>query len=89
MKMMTKEKSRLMKASIQLSLIDDHRSRDMKQINYLMDKILELFGEEIVWDKLHITDKDTDMYHLQQIIKNVRNVTSLSNRHANEIVTDE
>lgn len=57
----------------------------MAAINTHMNMILELFSEEITWQNLHVLDRETDMYKLQQIVKTVRNITAQSNKEANEL----
>ena len=86
---MTEDKSRLMRLQIQYELLEGHRKFDLAQINANINKILDLFSEDITWDKLHITDKDTQMYKLQQIIKNIRTITVISNQEANEVYRSE
>lgn len=86
---MTEDKSRLMRLQIQYELLDSHRKFDLAQINANINKILDLFSEDITWDKLHITDKDTQMYKLQQIIKNIRTITVISNQEANGLLTND
>ena len=86
---MTEDKSKLMKLNIQYELLETHRQFDMSQINTNIDRILELFSEDIIWDKLHITDKETQMYKLQQIIKNIKTITVISNQEANEVYRND
>ena len=71
------------------NLLDSHRQRDMVAINSLMDQLLHIFGEEIIWENLHILDKTTDLYQLQQIVKRVKNITVSSNQDANNMVNEE
>ena len=78
-----------MRLQIQYELLDSHRKFDLAQINANINKILDLFSEDITWDKLHITDKDTQMYKLQQIIKNIRTITVISNQEANGLLTND
>ena len=87
--MMTEDKSRLMKLKIEYELLDSHRRFNMAQINTNVNRILELFSEDIIWDKLHITDKETQMYKLQQIIKSIRTITVISNQESNEVYRSE
>ena len=82
---MTEDKSQLMRLQIQYELLESHRKFDMASINANVNKILDLFSEDITWDKLHIADKDTQMYKLQQIIKSIRTITVISNQEANEV----
>jgi len=86
---MDADTSKYLKLHINYELLDSHRQRDMVQINYLMDRILEVFSEEIIWDKLHVADKTTDMHQLQRLVKHVRGVTTISNQHANDLLNDE
>ena len=77
------------KLQINYDLLDNQRRCDMETINILMDRLLDIFSEEIIWENLHILNKNTDLYRLQQIVKLVRNLTTQSNQEANRMATDE
>jgi len=87
--MMTKTQEQYVKLKTKFQMLDNHREADMISINIFMDRLLDMFSEEIVWDNLHNINKDTDMYRLQQIVKLVRNVTTRSNQDATAIINDE
>ena len=86
---MNADTSKNTKLQINYDLLDNYRKCDMQTINLLMDRLLDIFSEEIIWENLHILNKNTDLYRLQQIVKLVRNLTTQSNQEANRMATDE
>lgn len=82
-------RTKFIKLDVKYGILDGRRKRDMDMINVYMRQLLELFSEEVIWDKLHIIDKESQMHQLQLIVKNVRNITVGSNKESNKVYQDE
>ena len=74
---------------MQYDLLDSRRQHDLETIDALMGMILAMYSEDIIWDKLHITDRESQIYQLQLIIKQVKDIIVDSNRKSNEVYRSE
>ena len=76
---------KFLKIHSQYNVLDSNRQRDMSAIDDYMNMILDLFSEEITWDKLHVTDRNSQIYILEKLIKQVKHITVESNKKSNKV----
>lgn len=79
-----KSEQNIMRMAGRYLKMDNARKHDMETIESHMNQILKLFSEEIMWDRLHVPDKESPINQLYKIVQNVKWIADKSNRRSDE-----